>query len=406
VVSLLRSFSIIGFGGFILAIALRFLPFNSPFLPWQSFDSRDVPPIAPVQIATAGNRVQSVEILGQVAFPTGFAYQNTEVGGLSGITYDPTKEVYYTVSDDRSQRNPARFYKLKIDVSQGRLTSEGVKFVGVTTLFDTDRQPFPSDSLDLEGIAVTPAQRIWVSSEGNAEELIAPFIRQFSFAGQSSGALSIPQHYLPTADRSLGIPNNSAFESLTVTPEGQFLIAATEDALYQDDPNSDPAAASPCRILRYTLSTQKLDGEFLYWTEAVSLSSERSTTRIMGGLADLAALDREGNFLGLERSYIGGVGLTMRLYEVSLSGASNIRGLTSLVGRDVDSIEPVKKTLLLDLNSAEIDLDNFEGMAVGPILPDGRQVVVLVSDNNFSPFQATRFLVLALRLANEPPLQG
>jgi hypothetical protein len=32
----------------------------------------------------------------------------------------------------------------------------------------------------------------------------------------------------------------------------------------------------------------------------------------------------------------------------------------------------------------------------GPKLPDGRQSVVLVGDNNFSPIQVTRFLLLAM----------
>ena len=49
-------------------------------------------------------KVVGVELLGVVTFPTGNRFKNTEVGGLSGITYDKIKDVYYTLSDDRSQR--------------------------------------------------------------------------------------------------------------------------------------------------------------------------------------------------------------------------------------------------------------------------------------------------------------
>ena len=64
---------------------------------------------------------------------------------------------------------------------------------------------------------------------------------------------------------------------------------------------------------------------------------------------------------------------------------------------------PVSKTLLLDLStvpglSPELapSLDNFEGMAFGPKLPDGRATLILVSDDNFQTSQRTWFLVFAI----------
>ena len=43
-----------------------------------------------------------------------------------------------------------------------------------------------------------------------------------------------------------------------------------------------------------------------------------------------------------------------------------------------------------------LTLDNLEGMTLGPRLPDGRQSVLLVSDNNFTAGQASQVLLLAL----------
>ena len=43
------------------------------------------------------------------------------------------------------------------------------------------------------------------------------------------------------------------------------------------------------------------------------------------------------------------------------------------------------------------NLDNVEGITLGPKLSDGRQSVVLVSDDNFSPQQITQFLAFALQ---------
>ena len=53
------------------------------------------------------------------------------------------------------------------------------------------------------------------------------------------------------------------------------------------------------------------------------------------------------------------------------------------------------KTLLVDLPSAGDPLDNVEGITLGPKLPDGRQSLLLVSDDNFSPQQITQFVAFA-----------
>ena len=44
---------------------------------------------------------------------------------------------------------------------------------------------------------------------------------------------------------------------------------------------------------------------------------------------------------------------------------------------------------------------DIEGMTFGPPLPDGRQTLIIVSDNNFGAGQFTQFIVLAvdIRLA-------
>ena len=63
-------------------------------------------------------------------------------------------------------------------------------------------------------------------------------------------------------------------------------------------------------------------------------------------------------------------------------GATDGRGLASLVGADY---KPGRKRLVLDLNTLGLaKLDNIEGIAWGPKLPNGNDTLVLVSDNNFN----------------------
>jgi len=129
-----------------------------------------------IAASAAPSTVSEISYLGQATFPTNTFYNNTQVGGLSGITFDPTLNIYYSNSDDRSQINPARFYTLTIDLSSGTLSDGKVVFTGVTTILDGNGQPFAALSLDPEGIALVGGQ-VYISSEGevSTSRIINPF---------------------------------------------------------------------------------------------------------------------------------------------------------------------------------------------------------------------------------------
>ena len=54
------------------------------------------------------------------------------------------------------------------------------------------------------------------------------------------------------------------------------------------------------------------------------------------------------------------------------------------------------ESALAEAQALGIPLDNVEGMTLGPLLPDGRRALVLVSDNNFASSQFTQLLLFAL----------
>ena len=122
-----------------------------------------------------------------------------------------------------------------------------------------------------------------------------------------------------------------------------------------------------------------------------------STAFSVNGLVELLPLNNEF-LIAMERSFsvgVPGTGNSIKLYEVALPGATDVNGSASLAGK-LDTIRPAQKTLLLDLDTLGIPLDNVEGMTLGPLLPDGRRALVLVSDNNFASSQFTQFLLFAL----------
>ena len=335
-----------------------------------------------------------LQFLGQSIVPTGTTFAGTTVGGLSSITWDPLRNVYYSISDDPSQFQPARFYTLGLDIADGQLTNGDVHFQNVTTFLAPDGLPYAPFSLDPEGLALTKDRTLVATSEGFTDRLIAPWLRRYSLDGHYLGDLPVPQAFMPTADHSSGIRPNLAFESATLPQNGNFLFTGTENALYQDGPAATTATGSPSRLMRYDMQTGKLDRQWIYQTDPVL---EPSSVFSVNGLDELLALNNEF-LIAMERSFsVGGTatgtGNSIKLYKVALPGATDVNGDWSIAGK---TIRPAQKTLLFDLDTLGIPLDNVEGMTLGPTLPDGRRALVLVSDNNFAASQFTQFLLFAL----------
>jgi 3-phytase/alkaline phosphatase D len=337
--------------------------------------------------------VRGFELLGEADIPFGAAFGGLAIGGLSAIAYDAARGQYYALSDDRSSE--ARFFTLRLDLPDGRLSDGDVSFTGVQVLTDAAGARFAANSLDPEGLALGPRDAFYLSSEGDANALIAPFVDTFDLGGRRTGALEVDAKFLPAADGSSGIRNNLALEALTLTPDGERLYVGTENALAQDGPAADLDKGSPSRIAEYDAATGQRLAEFVYATEPVSAAPVEAGAFATNGLVELLALDDEGTLLALERSFATGAGNGVRLYLVRTEGATDVSGAASLQGL---RYEPVQKTLLLDFDDLGLVPDNVEGMAFGPDLPDGRKTLVLVSDDNFSPNQTTQFIALGLDL--------
>lgn len=360
----------------------------------------------------------SLDFLGAYELPK-LEFKNTPVGGLSGITYDRQHDRFYAVSDDRSERAPARFYTLKLTIDPAKITNlpedpaqrqaiQSVEIEQVTLLKDEAGEPFAKGTIDLEGIALTPRQSVFISSEGEVASQKPPFIGEFDLqTGQWRSQLPIPQRYLPDPETSpRGVQSNLGFESLTLADTnpsaGQLepfrLFTATESALQQDRPDAANTAApgnpTPVRFLHYLIGDRlpSLLAEHLYQLDP---APEGATDN---GLVDLVTLDQGGHFLSLERSFGLSVGVGAKIFQLATGGATDTSGIPSFKG-DTSGITPIQKERLLDLSTLGLLLDNLEGMTLGPRLPDGSQSLVLVSDDNFNPLQVTQFLLFRLHQA-------
>lgn len=367
----------------------------------------------------------SLSYIGQQIVASGTSFDGTTVGGLSGIDFDAGTGTYFAISDDRSGLNAARFYNLSLNLGQFTRSatpgSAGVAFNSVTTLQTPTGTAFAPNTVDPEGIRYNAATRtlVW-SNEGqrSAAGLQNPTVREMRLDGSHVREFGVPVAYKPlgspagttTGDR--GIVNNLAFESLTFSTDGRTLYTATENALVQDGPTSAVNRGSRNRILSFDVATGQAGAEYAYDVSPVAIAPNPAGAFATNGLTDLLAIgDRQ--FIGIERSFATGAqtpgtpvtGNTIRLFHIDARNATDISGRESIDGDD--SVVAAKKALLLDLSDLRNDdgsalaLDNIEGLTLGPVI-DGKQTLVLVSDNNFSGTQFTQFVALQVSQVPEP----
>jgi len=317
-------------------------------------------------------------------------------GGVSGLAFDAASGELLGISDDRDDN---RVFRLRLHEHP-----LSVEPIGVIRLSGSPAK------LDAEGIVLLPDGHLLISSEGlqNEQPRQPPGIFEFAHDGTFVRALALRDRFMPNATGPItrGVRGNSSFESLTLSPDGQTLFTATETALAQDGNAADFDHGALSRLMEYRRQGDTFvpGREWIYELEPIERPDFTPGFSVTG-LAELLALS-DTEFLALERSYVQearehGRDLNrIRLFKVSLDGGSEISALDSIAGRT--DLRPVRKQLLLDLQKAPglppalNGLDNFEGLALLPALPDGRRPLMVVSDDNFSDTQKTWFVRLML----------
>ena len=378
---------------------------------------------AGLALAALPGLAQTLNYLGQQIVPTSASFRGLPLGGLSSIDYVPATGHYLAISDDRSDRGPARFYELTLDLSQFRRSATpgdaGVGWVNMTTILDLDGQPFGRNKVDPESLRLDARRGlIYWSNEGQrvAGAMQKPTIRRMQPDGGPAGEFALPTYYLPAGSASglaagdMGVYNNLAFESLAITPDGRRLWTMSENALAQDDLPSAVGRGSRARMLSFDLDSGRAGAEFVYEIGPVPFPPAREGDFATNGVPEMLALS-EHEFIAIERAFAVGAQTpgvaahtrqpssnTIKLYRIDTRGATDVRGWPTIRGKDV---VPVRRELLLDLSTLRNDdgsvlaLDNIEGLTIGPSY-QGKRTLILISDNNFNPAQFTQFIALTL----------
>ena len=348
--------------------------------------------------------ITSLRLIGEQRIALKQSFNGTLVGGLSGIDYDAASGDWVLESDDRSEFNPARFYRASLNYDSKRFS--GVTLNSVHFFQQASGGNYPNlahakldrgeQVPDIETIRVDPVDgSLWYGSEGNRKVGLDPFVAHASRDGRFIATLPTPPMFKVSKEE-LGSRNNMSFEGLSFSADGNSLWLGMEASLYQDGPLATPEHGSVVRITQLSRAGQVL-AQYAYNIEAIA-SKPAPGRNADNGVSEILAIDAH-RLLVLERAGVEdaeGVYVNhVRIYEMDVTGATDIKDLAALKGA---KYVPVRKRLLLDLEKIGLPrVDNLEGMAWGPRLDHGRRSLVLVSDDNFNTQQVTQLLVFEVQ---------
>ena len=351
------------------------------------------------------NSISSIKFLDEYVIPHNFQYQNTIIGGLSGIDYNPASNSYYIISDDRSKTSPARFYTANIHIRNYQIDS--IEFTSVQTLKQPNGMPFSSFKTDAqrttdpESIRFNPKKNklIW-TSEGDrmtrAGKMIYqnPYIYEMDVAGSFKDSFFIPENVKMYATEK-GARENGVFEGSSFDHTYKWLFVSMEEPIYDDGPKAAvDYYGAPIRITRYNTQTKKAVAQYGYRLDAIATAPKPADAFAVNGVSEILWIGKN-RFLVLERSYSTGTPQnTIKIFLADISKASNVLQKTAL--HQNKNYQSATKKLLLNLNDLNRYIDNIEGISPGPVLPNGHQSLILIVDNNFNAFEKAQVFLFEI----------
>lgn len=221
-------------------------------------------------------------------------------------------------------------------------------------------------SRDAEGIVATREGTLFVSAEDDQR------ILELDGFGRATGReLAVPEHF--------GVRNiygNYGFEALAYNASNGHFWTTTEQGLRSDgEPTSiDHPVATQHRLLEFGADLLPI-AEYPYRTEPPTIASVKNTpdnrpAAYAYGIPELTVLN-DTTLLVLEREVV-----VRRGYNRSYV---NCRIFSICPGKTDKRLVTLFRTHLR--LAGRKDFGNYEGMCLGPVLPDGRRTLLLVADS-------------------------
>ncbi len=345
----------------------------------------------------------SLKLLSSIEIPFEETFQNTKVGGLSGIDYDSKKDLYYLICDDRSVFNDSRFYTAKIRLLENKI--QGIDFQNVIYLKNETGKVYgnwnnmPTTSADPEDIRFNPKTNILVWSSEGARVLTAdkqvlqnPSLNFMDVKGDFLGNVTLPEN-LKMQQLEKGPRNNGTLEGITFDKKYKHIYTNIEEPLFEDGDQANTSKGGLIRLYQFDAKTKKNTAQYGYQLEPIAREPNPSGAFAVNGISAIQYYVKNQLFV-IERSYSTGTqACTVKVFLCDLKKATNVKNYASLQNQ---KLELASKKLILNMHDLGIFIDNIEGLTFGPKLANGNLSIIFVSDNNFSDKQKTQVLVFEL----------
>lgn len=348
--------------------------------------------------------IRSIKFIGRYEIPYNTTYQNTSVGGLSGIDYDVKNNLYYFICDDRSDKHPARFYVAKIYLHEKGIDS--LVFTGVKNMLQANGTVYPSNKQnrfltpDPEAIRYDPVKKdlVW-TSEGerivNEKDtvLVNPSAILIHTDGKYIDSFILPGNLYMQVTES-GPRKNSVLEGMSFADNYSSLYVNVEEPLYEDGPQANTEENNAfIRIYKFDVKTRKNTAQYAYKLSPVAYKALPENAFKINGVPDILSLGNN-KLLVIERSFsTGRLACTIKVFIADLGGATDVSNITL---KNPAGYKAASKKLLLNMDDLGIYTDNMEGVTFGPILPNGHKTLLFVADNNFNPLEKSQIFLFEI----------
>lgn len=332
----------------------------------------------------------------QKAFP-----KTVAAGNYSGIAH-LHDDIYAVVSD---KSDSALYFNFRIQVNPKTGEPEQVENLGFTERIDgtlNDGKPWQGleKGFDHEAIVKVSDSTLVIASEGYCRLKEYPILPTSADAAKVDYQQNLWESRWPSADF---YPNYN-FESLAFDSVHQYLWTIPESTLRKDGQPATPqnGLANRLRLMRLNWGKMKEDSNKEEYSEQVNSkkdsrymtiyayqmdqsSTHKKADIYVMGVSELCVLP-DGQLLVLEReAFIPkikiGAFCKCKLYQINPLNSEEF-AMKEKFSSDTPFL---KKRLLTEwktgLSLSKRSFANYEGMCLGPMLEDGSQVVILLSDS-------------------------
>ncbi len=334
------------------------------------------------------------------------------LGGISAIDYTGVDNLYLALPDrgpdDGAVPWKCRVQSIRIDIHPKQSPAVVPRLVSTTLLTDERKRNFIgkataysaserfAERFDPEGIRLAPNGNLFISDE------YGPQLIKFSPEGHAIERISLPDHFLikhpgsskkeENASNQSGRSANRGMEGLAISRNGKKLVGLMQSPLLQDSTRNSKGkpVGLNCRMLLINLETGARK-ELLYHLEHPG-----------NKLNEILAIS-EDEFLVIERDGKAGEQARFKkIFKISIGNATDIQCMKSLPPEEIPTeVAPVDKEVFIDLLDPAFSLagkqmpEKIEGLTFGPVLSDGKQTLIVASDNDFEVEMPSLFYVFS-----------